>query len=237
MGQPLSGRIFARMVGEHTDAGGLSRSAHCHEPRNFCHHILALSGTKTADGLVDPKLVLSWLVNELGAGAGLAGLLVPLREAGALLPQIVIAGRIHRLARRKWVWAAGAAVQGLAAVVMIMAALLLNGLLAGMVIAGALAILALARAACSVSYKDVLGKTVGKRRRGTVTGAAAGIGSAVVVVFALLLLGDVTDRRGLVLGALGVGAMGWCVAAVAMATLVEERDAHTVAQYQAHPLH
>ena len=56
------------------------------EPRNRLVHLVSLSATKLADGLIDPKLVLSWLITALGAPAALAGLLVPVREAGALLP-------------------------------------------------------------------------------------------------------------------------------------------------------
>ena len=60
----------------------------------FCVHVVALTLTKSADGLVDAKLVLPWLLGALGAPAFFVGLLVPIREAGALLPQLVIAARL-----------------------------------------------------------------------------------------------------------------------------------------------
>ena len=53
------------------------------QPRSFITHAASLSATKTADGLIDPKLVLAWLLTNLGAGPGLIGLLVPVREAEA----------------------------------------------------------------------------------------------------------------------------------------------------------
>lgn len=90
--------IFTRLTGGSDDDGGLDEHALDHEAGSFTRHVGALSSTKLADGLLDPKLVLSWLVNGLGASSVLTGLLVPIREAGSLLPQLVIAPRIHALA-------------------------------------------------------------------------------------------------------------------------------------------
>ena len=70
----------------------------------------------------------------------------------------------------------GTAVAGMAA-----AALLLEGAAAGGAIIALLAVFALARSACSVSYKDVLGKTVSKSTRGTATGTAGSIAAALMI--------------------------------------------------------
>lgn len=72
------------------------------QPQNFLRHAGALGLSKAADGLSDPKLVLSWLMTHLGVPAALIGLLVPIREAGSLLPQLFTAARIRAMARRKW---------------------------------------------------------------------------------------------------------------------------------------
>lgn len=85
------------------------------QPDSFLRHALALGLNKSADGLVDPKLVLSWLMTHLGAPAAMIGFLVPIREAGALLPQLFTAARIRAMARRKWAWAGAAIGQGLGA--------------------------------------------------------------------------------------------------------------------------
>lgn len=160
----------------------------CNEqPRNFMTHVISLSLTKVGDGLVDPKLVLAWLMTALGAPAGLIGLLVPVREAGALLPQLFISGGIRALAVRKWVWSAGSIIQGLAVIGMGLVALTLDGTVAGWSIIVLLAVLATARSACSVSYKDVLGKTVSKSTRGTATGTAGSLASGAVLLFGLAL--------------------------------------------------
>ena len=49
------------------------------QPGNFFTHVGSLWLSKLADGLIDPKLVLSWLMTSLGAPAYLVGLLVPVR--------------------------------------------------------------------------------------------------------------------------------------------------------------
>ncbi len=196
------------------------------QPQNFTRHVVSLAATKTGDGLVDPKLVLSWLLTALGAPAYMIGLLVPLREAGALLPQLFIAATIRGLPQRKWVWAGGSLVQGLCLLGMAGAALTLDGAAAGGAILLLLAVFACARAACSVSYKDVLGKTVSKATRGTATGTASSIAAALVLAFGLLLSLGFLDRSvATIAGALMVGAGLWLLAAAVFTTLAEQPGA------------
>ena len=57
--------------------------------RSYRIHLTSLALTKTADGLIDPKLVLAWLLDAIGSPGFLVGMLVPVRESGALLPQRV----------------------------------------------------------------------------------------------------------------------------------------------------
>lgn len=200
----------------------ISDTAREHEPDNFFRHVTSLSASKIADGLIDPKLVLSWLLTTLGAPAGLLGLLVPIREAGALFPQMFTAGALRRLKRRKWAWAGGALVEGLAAIAMGLAALMLTGAAAGWAILAALAVLALARSVCSVTYKDVLGKTIAKSRRGTATGTAGTVGAGAVLTYGVLLAFAGESRLTLVTGGLVLAGLLWIAAAVVFASLAEE---------------
>lgn len=203
----------------------IPESACQQEPGNFFKHVGALALTKSADGLVDPKLVLSWLMTALGAPVALIGLLVPVREAGALLPQLLTAGYLRTLPRRKWAWAAGSAVQGLAAAAIGIIAISLTGAAAGWAIVLALAILALARSVCSVCYKDVLGKTVDRSRRGTATGLAGSIASVTVIVYALALSFQLVDRMLLVTGGLFLAGAAWLLSGLLFATLKERKGA------------
>jgi hypothetical protein len=217
-------RIYALLVGE--DDGRVCRDipeeACDEQPGNFLRHVVSLSATKTGDGLADPKLVLSWMLGMLGAPALYIGLLVPVREAGALLPQLGIAGAIRALPQRKWVWSAGSVVQGLAVAGMALAATRLQGAVAGATVVTLLAVFALGRSVCSVSYKDVLGKTVSKATRGTATGTAATIASTMVLSFGVLLSFAVIPRTvPAIAGALSVAALLWFFAALTFATLFE----------------
>ncbi len=218
--------VFQRLSGVHGDGSatpeGMSEAAGRAEPANFLRHVGALSMTKSADGLFDPKLVLSWLLSHLGAPAALIGLLVPIREAGALLPQLITAPYIHRMSQRKWAWAAACLGQAFAAGLLVWIGLTLSGAAAGYAACGAVAILALSRSVASVSYKDILGKTIAKTRRGAVTGAAASISAIVVILFALLLMFAPVERFALVIGALVLSAGFWLAAFAVFSTLREE---------------
>lgn len=196
-----------------------------HQPKNVVTHVISLTSTKVADGLIDPKLILSWLLSALGASSFMIGLLVPIREAGALLPQLFTAGALRRLPQRKWAWAAGSFVQGACAAGMALSALILEATTAGWAILILLAILAVARSVCSVSYKDVLGKTVSKSMRGRTTGLAASIAAGAVIAFALLLSSGLIEKQSLVIAGLLVAGALWIFASVMFSSLAEEKGA------------
>ncbi|MFD1508362.1 MFS transporter [Lacimonas salitolerans] len=205
-------KTFEALAGEPEDA---------QEARNGLRHMAALSLSKLSDGLIDPKLVLSWLLTGLGAPAVFVGALVPIREAGALLPQLGLAAVLGRMAQRRWMWVAGSAVQGLAAIVIALAVAMLQGWQAGLAVCAALAVLAVARAACSVSHKDILGKTVGNTRRGSVTGFAGSVSAAGVFVFALLLLSGLMQDQVAVIWAVALAGLLWLAAAAVLSRLSE----------------
>ena len=188
---------FARLTGSDPDTIPED------EARNGMIHVAALTLTKTADALIDPKLVLSWLMSALGAPGAMIGALVPLREAGALLPQLALARYVEASPKRKRIWAMAAALQGLAALGIALAALTLDGAMAGAAILACLGLLAMARAGASVSQKDALARTIAKGRRGSITGIAGSVAAtSVLAVGALLATGlfetAITPLAGLV---------------------------------------
>lgn len=210
-----------------TGASGSSNAVRPGEVRNGLIHVTALSSLKCADGLLDPKLVLTWLLGALGAPAALIGAVVPVREAGALLPQIALA---RLLGRRRTVapfWAAGAAVQGVAALGIAAAAVSLDGAIAGAAIVSCLAVLACARAACSVSYKDALARTVPKTRRGAVTGIAGTVAAAVALGFAGLLATGALPLSVPVIASAAALAGGLWVTAATIFTGLKERSSRS----------
>ena len=191
----------------------------------FAVHLGALTATKIADGLIDAKLVLAWLLNSIGAPGYLIGALVPVRESGALLPQLALARYIEQSSIRKVYWVVGSVVQGLSALGMAASALFLQGAVAGWGILICLAMLALARAACSASYKDVLARTVEKGLRGRVSGIAGTVAASAVFGFAILLSTDIIPRQpSWIAAAIAVAGLLWLAGAGLFATLDEPRD-------------
>jgi hypothetical protein len=159
-------------------------------------HIVALSLTKLGDALVSSRLVLAWMLGAIGAPGITIALLVPVRESLALLPQIGFAQWIGSRRRRKGFWIAGSAAQGATLLLMVPALLLLPPTLAGWSIIALLAVFSLARALCSITIKDVMGRTIEKQRRGRVSGTAASVAGVVTLVGATALaLMPAQERR------------------------------------------
>ena len=215
----ISEKLFEAVAGQEDEAPPVGR----HEPRNGAVHVVALSFTKVADGLIDPKLVLAWLLTALGSPAVFIGALVPVREAGALLPQLALARWVERQALRKIVWAGGSALQGIAALGIALSAFLLQGWAAGLAVVLCLAALAVARSACSVSHKDALARTIAKTRRGAVSGAAASVASAAVLAFgAALAVGLIPLEPWAIAAAVAVAGALWLAGAAVFLLLAEE---------------
>ncbi len=162
--------------------------AHAHIPRNFFAYLLANIFTKIADELTSARIIMPWLLGSLGSSSILVGFIVPMREAGVLLPQLWVSQVIQNMAVRKWAWIFGAVVSALAlGLLAIVTALEYQGF-ASLIILIAFLLYSLARGICSVTAKDVLGKTVAKSRRGTLMGFSASISSVFVLALGLFLL-------------------------------------------------
>ncbi len=196
------------------------------EPRRGFIHMASLTLTKIADGLIDPKIVLAWLLNALGAPAAAVGALTPVREAGALLPQLWLVRQLSQWRTRAAFWAVGAALQGAAALAIAAAAVTLDGPAAGWTIVALLAGFAVARAMCSISHKDALARTVEKTRRGAVTGVPASVAPVVVLAFAAALaIGLLPRDPGVIAVAVAVAGGLWLMASALFLRLGEPGDA------------
>jgi len=161
----------------------------CREtPRNFVLILSAQFFTKLGDAIASPKIVLAWVMSAVQAPVVFTGLLVPIRESGSLIPQLIIAGQVRRFPVRKWFWVGGSVAQAACVVGIGLVAFTLDGAAAGAAILSLLVVFSLARGLCSVSLKDVIGKTVPKRRRGRLTGWAASIAGSVTILVGVVML-------------------------------------------------
>lgn len=218
------GRVYKKLADPGAAASGteLNDAVHQQQPSNFLKHVGALSATKTSDGLVDPKLVLSWLLGALGASPVAIGLLVPIREAGALLPQLALARRVDSAHLKKRFWTRGAFVQAGALAGMAAVAITLSGERAGWMIVALLVLYSLGRAVCSVTYKPLQGATLVKTTRGSASGAGGTVGSIAVFVFGGLLAAGIIPRTPRAISfTLTVAAALWMLAALIVLRLAE----------------
>jgi MFS family permease len=198
------------------------------EATSFVYQVSAQSLSKTGDVLADSKIVLPWLLGAVGAPVFLIGLLVPIRESLALLPQTLIGGVIRRVPVRKGFWVASSLVEGLCVLLMgIVAAAGPGGAVAGWTIVGLLMLFSLARGVASIAAKDTLGKTVSKGRRGRVSGyAATGSGLVASVVGLYLALSPEEARPEWLLYAMLIAAgLSWFLAAAVFSRINEHPGA------------
>lgn len=221
-------RLFERLTGDDDSrmCQDIPEKACREQPRNFFLHLFAALGNKLADELSSARLVLPWLMGLIGAPVWMVGLLVPIREAGALLPQIFVAGFIRPKPKRKWVWVTGALLQAACAGCLALLALWGGGRTGGALVLAALVMLSLARGVSSIATKDVMGKTIAKRRRGTLMGYSGSIaGAATLAAGGVLILQGDSPGEWALAALLGLAAAGWLLNALCVARIAEEPGA------------
>lgn len=157
-------------------------------PRNFFKIGAAQTLTRLADELSNAKTVLPWLLTAIGASPFWLGFLVPVRESFSMLPQLIIGGLVRSRPQRKKVWLLGALLQGVALVCLACIAAFLRGPLTGAMVVCLLLLFSLARGLCSVASKDVIGKTIPKRRRGRLIGFTAALSGVLTLGVGLALV-------------------------------------------------
>lgn len=223
-------RAYRILSGDDSDERACSTipEAACTElPRNYVLNVVNGAASKLSEQLAGPNLVIPWLLGAVGAPAVIVGFLMPLKQAGSLLPQLMVSGAIRRLPRRKWVWAGAGTVQAACLLLVAAAALSLPPVAAGVVTLGLMLLFSVASGTASVAFQDVTGKTVPKGQRGGLLGNRAGIGGALAIVAGAYLqfgvAGDGDASTSSLLLVLGAGL--WLVAAAAFASVTEQRGA------------
>lgn len=161
----------------------------CHyTPVNYFLILSSNVLTKLGDTLSNPKTVLAWLMSYVQAPLFLISMIVPIRESGSMLPQIIIGSYIRKKAIRKWVWVFGSLLQFLSIAAIGMVALSIEGPEAGWLMVACLIAFSLSRGLCSVASKDVLGKSIPKTRRGKLKGYTVSVSGVLVLAAGLFLI-------------------------------------------------
>ena len=165
-------------------------------PKNFTLNVLNGSLTKLAEKLISPGLTLPWILSFLGAPVILIGMLVPIKDVGSLLPQLLISGKLRSKPKRKPYWVSAGLTQGIC---LLLSAVLLFSLEDSLVISYGIVFLLLifsvASGVGSVSFKDVTGKTVPKGKRGQMLSYRSTIGGALALIAGGILVFVLKDQE------------------------------------------
>ncbi len=198
-------------------------SACRYTPANYFLILISNMLTKLGDTLSNPKTVLTWVMSYVQAPVALISFIVPIRESGSMLPQIIIAHYIRKREIRKWVWVIGSTLQFLSIGSIGLVALSFTGFIAGWLMVGLLVVFSLSRGLCSVASKDVLGKTIPKTRRGKLKGYTVSVSGALVLAAGLYMVVRTQQDAGIGFysGILFVAAVTWLIAAILFANVKE----------------
>ena len=196
----------------------------CREtPQNYFLLLLSNMLTSLGDTLSNPKTVLTWVMSYVNAPVMLISFIVPIRESGSMLPQLFIAHYIRKRAVRKYVWVLGSFLQFLAIAAIGFVALSFEGSLAGWLIILCLICFSLSRGLCSIAFKDVMGKTIPKTKRGKLKGYTASVSGALVLATGLFILYKSKDDVGIEFYSYLIffAASLWAIAALIYANIKE----------------
>lgn len=224
-------RLYSTLVEDEEDHGcsELPDSACREVPGNAARLVAGFTLQKLGDRIADPKTVLAWMLTSLGAPGFAIALLVPIREAGALLPQTALVPVVRRFGLRSRVWSGGALGQGVAIATIGATGVLLVGTAAGVATLIALAGFSVARAVSSITAKDVIGKTIPRGNRGSVTGIAASVAGLAAIGAGLGIATGTQDADTVVLAlVVGAASLLWVGAGAVFLTIEEEPSAEEV---------
>ncbi|XOV78664.1 MAG: MFS transporter [Aestuariibacter sp.] len=145
--------------------------------------------TKLVDLLISPKTTLPWVLHALSGPVWIASMLVPIREAGALLPQWYLKTQVlGQDNRRDTYWRIGLFVQALSVLSLIPCFYLLSGINLAIGIMGLIALLSFARALTSLCAKDIQGHIVAQGERGKFSGMLSSLAGVASIVSAVILI-------------------------------------------------
>ena len=213
--------------GEERACEAISEDACRETPGNFFKNVFSGSLSKLAEQLVSPGTTLPWILSALGVPNLFTGALVPIKDAGSLLPQLFVSAKIRAYAIRKWFWVIPALVQAIALAAMAFVVLRIDGNIAGFLILGLLLVFSLASGVASISFKDVIGKTVPKGKRGQLLAMRSTIGGMLTLIAGVFILQDLEGEqdKGMLFWLVMSGAILWGFSALLFAFIAEEKGA------------
>lgn len=210
--------------GEERACEAIPDSACQETPGNYFKNVFSGALSKLAEQLVSPGTTLPWIFSALGVPNLFSGALVPIKDAGSLLPQLFVSARIRKYAIRKWFWVVPALIQALALGVMAFVVLKTEETTAGILILSLLLLFSIASGVASISFKDVIGKTIPKGKRGQLLAARSTIGGVLTLIAGVFVLQDLQNEgdNSLLFWLVMSGAILWVFSALLFASIKEE---------------
>ena len=227
--QTLASKAYELITdeGEERVCEAISEKSCKETPGNFFKNVFSGSLSKLADQLVSPGTTLPWILAALGVPNLFTGALVPIKDAGSLLPQLFVSAKIRAYAIRKWFWVIPALIQALALAAMAFVVKETEGNIAGVLILSLLLIFSLASGVASISFKDVIGKTIPKGKRGQLLAMRSTIGGILTLVAGVFILQDLEgeEDQNMLFWLVMAGAILWGLSAFLFALIFEEKGA------------
>jgi len=215
-------RILNKEIGDRI-CTGITDEACAYTPRNYFLIIFTNILTKLGDVLSAPKTVVTWLMGYIGAPVFLISLLVPIRESGSMLPQVFMSHALrHARVRKKW-WVMGSLMQAISLFVIAFVTLFVPLVYVPVIIVICIGIFALGRSLCSLTSKDVIGKTIPKTRRGKLGGYSNSLSGFLVLISGLILLLYPLENADLniLVWLIGIAGILWIITAGVFAQVKE----------------
>ncbi len=152
--------------------------------RNQWVIVISTFFTKLGDLLLNPKVTLVALVQQLGGNSLAVSMIVPIRESMSMIPQVALAPLLNKHSRYLLMYRVGAILQAVSVLAIALVALLVDGALAVWGILALLLSFSVARCLCSLTSKAILGEAVEKGERGLTTGAASTVAGCASILIA-----------------------------------------------------
>jgi len=172
-------------------------SAQPHLRRNFAVGVVNGALYIVAESLIDPALVLTWFLARLSASNLLIGLVVPLRDAGWFLPQLLVAHYLARLPYKLPTYTAVSLLRSLAWLTLAIVtltqrspAVLIIGFFVPYVVNS------LASGWAGLPFMDIVAKTIPAARRGSYFGTRLLVGGALSVAGSLIVRYALSEQLG-----------------------------------------
>ena len=194
-------------------------------PGNFFLTLISYFFNKLADSIANMKLIIPWIMESLNVPLFLISFLVPIKESGSLIPQLLIGAFVRKLPIRKYVWCIGSLLQACCMIGIGIVAWNMDGLNAGIAIIILIIMLSLSRGLNSVAAKDVLGKTIPKSRRGALNGYSGSFAGLIVIILGIyfLLVGEKPFSPQNFGVLLFIAGFFWILAAFAYSNIEEQK--------------